>query len=403
MNQQALSGIRAIEIGERISGAYCCKLLSDFGAEVIKVERPAGDAARRKGPFPADVPHPEKSGLFLYLNTNKLGITLNLQSHTGRDIFKKLCGNIDIVVETLSPGWLNGVALGYNELKALNSNVIFTSISPFGQNGLYRDYKTSELVSFQMSGIGYTTPPQVKDTAKEYPLKLPEQQASFVAGRVAALSTLGAVYGRRRGGEGVHLDVSELESLVFLTGMNIITYTYEKKVDRRTGFGLAGLVILVPCKDGFVCMEPVRQPHWDSLVKLLGNPEWAVSGRFKDSAARKTNWDEARAMVTIWAKDKTKEQIVNAAQDAKIPVTPVNTPTDLLNSQQLLERGFFVDIGRPDTGEIKAPGAPFKLERTPMRLNRRAPQLGEHNEQIYCNRIQISKKELVELKQAGVI
>ena len=159
MDREALSGLKVLEYGEFICAPYCGKLLADLGAEVIKVEPPGlGDKARHWGPFPQDLPHPEKSGLFLYLNTNKLGVTLNLESAAGIKIFTELVKQVDVLVENNPPKEMEWLGLDYESLHQINPRLVVTSITPFGQTGPYHDYKGCDLISFHMSGEAYVNP-----------------------------------------------------------------------------------------------------------------------------------------------------------------------------------------------------------------------------------------------------
>ncbi len=198
MVQGALYDLKILEYAQFISGPYCAKLMADLGAEVIKVEAPGlGDRARRYGPFPQDIPHPEKSGLFIYLNSNKKGITLDLHTTTGMKIFKELVRWADILVENNPPQFMKRLRLNYETLKEVNPRLIMISITPFGLTGPYRDYKTTELITFHMSGLGYETPGSVDDPEKEPPLKAAGHQASFLGGTMGALLTLFALHPTR--------------------------------------------------------------------------------------------------------------------------------------------------------------------------------------------------------------
>lgn len=403
-NEQALSQLKVIEYSRDISGSYCAKLLADFGAEVIKIEKPLeGHATRRIGPFPKDIPHAERSGLHLYLNTNKMGITLNLETHTGAEIFRKLAISADIVIEDYPPGTLDKFGVGYSSLSALKPDLIMTSITPFGQTGPYHDYHATDLVTFQMGGIGYETPPSVKAPEQEPPIKFPEEQTEFVAGLTSATATLMAIYDRDLTGRGHQIDISHQDAIASLAGMSIAQYSHEKAILPRDASRLAGLVYLLPCQDGFICAEPISPDHWPRLMKFIGNPSWANDERFKDRDSRKQNADELKRLLSIWSKNKRKNEIVEEAQKRGIPITPVNTPIDLVKSEQLSARNFFVNIAHSESGETTLPGAPFKLSETPWMIRYPAPLLGEHNEELFLNRLGYSKYDLVKLYEAGVI
>ncbi len=155
---EALSGLRVLDYSQFISGAYCAKLMVNFGAEVIKVEPPEGDEARRHAPFFKDIPDKELSGLFVYLNTNKRGITLNVETERGKDIFRRLVQHADILIENNPPGWMKAYGLDYDSLKRENPGLIMTSITPFGQDGPYSGYKSYPMNTYHAGGEGYCFP-----------------------------------------------------------------------------------------------------------------------------------------------------------------------------------------------------------------------------------------------------
>jgi len=198
MQAGALSGLKVLEYSQFIAGPFCGKFLADFGAEVIKVEEPGvGDEARRRGPFPNDIPHQEKSGLFLFLNTNKLGITLDVKSATGVKIFKDLVQQADILVESNPPQVMKALGLDYATLSKINPRLIMTSITPFGQTGSYRDYKSCDLVCSHMSQIAICQPFESRTTRRE-PLKAGGYQTDFMAGLTGAVGTMSALLATRR-------------------------------------------------------------------------------------------------------------------------------------------------------------------------------------------------------------
>ena len=208
MPEQALSDVKVLDLTWHIAGPYCTKLLADYGAEVIKVEKPEeGDPTRRMAPFFKDDPHPEKSGLFLHLNTNKKGITLDLKSATGKKIIKELVSKVDILVESFSPRVMPSLGLDYQTLEQINPKLVMVSISNFGQSGPYRDFKASEIVEYAMGGEMYST-----GIADREPLKLGGNVTQYQAGTVAAVATVGALYAAEFQGTGQHVDVSIMET-----------------------------------------------------------------------------------------------------------------------------------------------------------------------------------------------
>ena len=251
MTGHALGHIRILDCSQFVAGPYCAKLLADLGAEVIKVEPPGGDVARRRGPFWHDVPSAETSGLFLYLNTGKLGVTLDLGKASGRDILRRLAGEAGILVEDFPPGTLEGWGLGYESLCQNNHSLIMTSITPFGQSGPYCDYKAYYLNSFHSGGEGYLTPGWAPEFIERPPLRVGNYVGEYVSGLSAAVATLSALYRQRATGVGQHIDISKQEALIALNPSELNMYPnyglVASRASRVLRFGG-----LLPCRDGYI-------------------------------------------------------------------------------------------------------------------------------------------------------
>jgi crotonobetainyl-CoA:carnitine CoA-transferase CaiB-like acyl-CoA transferase len=399
MTEKALSGVKVIDLTHYIAGPYCTKLLADYGAEVIKIERPGiGDGARRIGPFHGDDPHPEKSGLFLYLNTNKLGTTLNLKSETGIKIFKDLVEDADILVENFSPGVMGRFGLDYESLERINPRLVVTSISNFGQSGPYRDFKSSELVSDAMGGwMTIIGDPDRK------PLKPGGSQAQFVGGLFGAVGTMTAFHCREVMGIGQHLDISLMEAVLYIQ-MNITsTYSYYEQITKRAGnFVWPPPGSILPCRDGYIGAIAVTASQWETLCDWMGKPELKEDPDFLTAVDRTENLDLLNVHLLSWLIEHDQEELFREAQKRRIPFgIPANSEM-LLNSTHLKERGYFVEVDHPATGKVRYPGAQVKMGDLPYEL-KRAPLLGEHNEEVYCSRLGYSAEDLILLREQGVI
>ena len=406
MGTALLSGLKVLELGEFVSAPYCAKLLADLGAEVIKVEAPeGGDPARQRGPFPQGIPHHERSGLFLYMNTNKRGITLDVGTPTGRDIFIDLVQWADVVVENLGPRKLATLKLGFAELRAAKPTIILTSISPFGQSGPYRDYKASDLISFHMSGYASVVGGPVEDVNVEPPLKAAEHQADYVAAVNAAGATLAAVLARENTGCGQHVDVSKQESMVPFVFQRIAQITYQHKTPSRdlASNPADGVVAVLPTSDGHVAISPREDHLWARWMEVMGNPEWAGDERFQSRALRTANWQILEPLLIEWTSTRRKDDIFRAAQAARVPSFPVNTMEGIFDSPQLRHRGFFQDIDHPAAGTLSYPTLPYKFSTAEWTLRRPAPMHGEHNQEILGELLERSPAEVTRLRQSGVI
>lgn len=362
-----LSGIRVVELGEHISAPFCGKLLADFGAEVVKVEVPGrGDIARDCGPFPKDKPHPEKSGLFFLLNTNKKGITLNWKLEAGTEILRRLIQLSDVVVENFSPGTLENLGLGYAALKGLNRRLILTSISHFGQTGPYRGFKGADIVIQAMGGLMWLT-----GLPERSPLKLPGPQADYQAGLFAAIATLAAFLSAEETGRGQHIDISEMEVVASLLEGALLSYAYSKTIRQRRG-----IPPRVRCRDGQLILPPeLYQEDFKHLMSTLSPPD---------------------------LKEHVAEEVFRRAQEWRLPVAPVREAADSLADPQLRARGFWQELEHPLMGRVTLPTSPFRVSQDWTEFGR-APLLGEHNEEVYCGWLGYSKEELAELKAGGII
>jgi crotonobetainyl-CoA:carnitine CoA-transferase CaiB-like acyl-CoA transferase len=399
----ALDDLKVLEFSEFITGPYCGKLMADLGAKVIKIERPgSGDRARRWGPFPGDIAHPEKSGLFLFLNTNKLGITLDTESERGREIFRRLIAWTDILIENYPPKDMTRQGLDYRTLKKSNPSLIMTSITPFGQTGPYKDYKGTDLINSHMSGEAFGNPTEGVDDLEKYsPLRGPMHTADFMTGLTAAVCTMSAVLGRQKKQVGRHIDVSAQEALASVTRQELAFCLCEglypsRQVGRKRVGGF-----LYHCKDGYVCIW--MGPHWQKLVAMMGNPDWTEVELFKNPALRAEHQQDCNKLIELWTKEYTMAEIDRMGIEYDVPLAPVRTVRDVVNDEQLAYRNFFVEIDHPAAGRFKYPGAPYRLSATPWELKRAAPLLGEHNEAVYGGILGYSRREQEMMKKAGII
>ena len=399
----ALSDLRVLELGEFVSAPWCSKVFSGMGAEVIKVEPPGrGDKARRAGPFPGDVPHPEKSGLFMYLNTDKLGITLDVTRPTGRRLFLELVRQVDLVIDNHLPREMTAWGLDYPHLQKVNPQVILTSITPFGWEGPWKDYKGDDLVAFEPSGTGYESPRNaVTDPDNQRPIKGGEYQADMGGGWTAASASMVAVFHQRRFGEGQFVDVSVQEAMSNMVRPNVSYWTYANYAfnDRlKTGLRWA-----LPCKDGYISLMPTRDNNWTDLVHVMGDPEWAKSEVFATRESRQENADVVEAMLEEFLMSHTRDELFDMCQAYHIPCFPQNTVVEVLNSDHYKHREFWTQVEHPLAGTYTYPGAAYRFSATPAQTRRSAPLLGQDNVEVFCNRLGYSQQDLRDLHFAGVI
>jgi crotonobetainyl-CoA:carnitine CoA-transferase CaiB-like acyl-CoA transferase len=404
--EQLLSDVKVLDLTHYITGSYCTKLLADYGADVIKVEKPGeGDPARRMAPFYGNVPHLEKSGLFLYLNTNKRGITLNLKVRTGKKIFKELVKRVDILVENFSPRVMPELGLGYGTLENVNPKLVMTSISNFGQTGPYRDFKASELI---ISGMGHAM--NTQGEPEREPIKMAGNLLQYNAGVMAAVATMVALFGSRLHGIGQQVDMSIMETQlcsIDRRAFNLVGHAYNPtEVSLRSPYG-AGMGFPsgnYPCKDGyFSIVGPARLGFWPRVVDMLEMPELLEDPRFctAEAQGRQENAEAFMQIFLPWCMERTEEEILRLGQAKRVLVAPVKNARDLVDDPHMNARDYFVVIEHPATGKIKYPGAPFRVGNA-FQIRRPAPLLGQHNEEVY-GQLGYGKEDLVKLSETGVI
>jgi len=403
MVQKALSGVKILEYCRSIGGAYTSKLMADLGAEVIKIESPeSGDEARKLDPFPGDVPHPEKSGLFFYLNCNKMGITLNPQKVTGATIFKKLAEGADILIEDGMPGEMEDMDLGYETLKELNPGLIVASITPFGRSGPYRDYKAYQLNIAHVGGQAYLLPLPSPDLDRA-PVKPGGHACEYDSAMVASVAIMAALFWKGITGKGQFIELSKQEASMSMQRVESVTYPNDGFNMSRLGGAFPQPGGIMPCLDGYVVFVTAEEHQWSALMELLGNPEWSKSELCKDVFARSKHTQELNQLITDWTKQHTKEEIFRKGQALSVPVAPVQSAEDIVHSEQLNTRGFFAAIEHPEIGKIKFPTSPYRFSKTPWQIGRFSPRLGEHNEEIFCKRLGYTRNDLVKLSESGII
>lgn len=396
----ALSGLRILDLTD-LKGAMSAKLFGDMGADVIKVEPPEGDAARRIGPFLDGKPHPERSLLFWFYNTSKRGITLDLNQPAGQELLKQLAAKADVLVESAAPGTLARLGLGYDELKQINPNLVLTSITPFGQTGPYADYRSSDLVAEALGGMIWTN-----GFPDEPPLHAMGLQAYHSASFFAATGTLLALLTRDSLGEGQWVDVSIQEAVAGAVEHIAPFYHQGLGVETRRGsLHWSRYFRVAKCSDGYVMHCSLGD--WTSLVEWVkgdGKAQDLEDARWEDLVYRREHAEHLFDILDDWAKDYSVAELMEGAQLRRIPYAMVRPPEALVDDPQLNDRGFFSAIEHPELGRtVQYPGGPIHFTTTPWRIARRPPLLGEHNTEVYGNELGLGADRLSALKQAGVI
>ncbi|MBL7176316.1 MAG: CoA transferase [Desulfobacteraceae bacterium] len=383
MSKNTLDGIKVVEYATEVSGPYCGKLLADLGAEVIKIEPPGGDPSRSFGPFPKSGPHPEKSATFLYLNTSKKGVVLDLDTVEGLADFKKLLQWADLLIDNHPPRILEGLGLSWDTLHALNPGLVYTSITPYGRTGPRANIKGDELTLIHAGGLGNLLPTRSIDVDRA-PVKIGGYPVGYHGGIVAALASLAAVIGKMRTGLGQLIDISLQEVILAMVSPTVASTRYHKTTwcrvpDRPPPMGR------MKTKDGYVILNAFDNHHFKALRDLMGNPEWLEGDEWLSLAYRAHHLMDVALNLDEWMLNQKKDNIHHKAAKMGIPIGPIATAQEVMNNKQYAAREYFLEVEHPEAGKYRYPGWPYKMSSTPPRVSRPAPLLGQYNEEVFLN------------------
>jgi crotonobetainyl-CoA:carnitine CoA-transferase CaiB-like acyl-CoA transferase len=405
-----LSPYRVLDLTNE-KGYFCGKILADLGADVIKIEPPEGDPGRNIGPFYHDMPGKEKSLFFFAYNTNKRSITLNIEIRDGQEIFKKLAKTADFVIESFDPGYMDKVGLGYAVLKSLNTRVIMVSITPFGQEGPYKDWKASDIVAIAMGGLSHIT-----GSPDRPPARVSVDQAHVIAGAQGAMGAMIAHYCREATGKGQHVDTSTQESVVLSALTVPQAWDLQKFIWPREGAYLSRarkrVRHLWPCKDGYIAwrlfggglgVKTRALVEWmerEGQAGELAEVNWQQMDLLTVPSEKFYHWQE---LFGKFFKTHTKAELCREALARGIVLIPASTPKDLLSDPQLEARDYWEEVDYPELGTtITYPGALYKSSEITWKFCR-APLMGEHNSEIYEEEFGFTEETLSMLKQSGII
>ncbi len=401
----ALDGIRVIDFTSGVAGPNCTKLLADFGADVIKVERSTGDKTRTVPPFAGDQPHAERSLLFLHLNTNKRSVTVDPATSEGADLLRRLIVDAQVVVEDFKPGRTSELGLGYEHLIKDRPNLVYCSITPWGQDGPYveRELRASELVLQGMGG-----PVNATGHSEREPLKLAGNLAQMQAGTVAAFAITGMVYRTEKGGEGDHLDISIYETQMGSRDRRtpaLTAYSYTGATSKRTQAGFALASGVKPTQDGHINLMAMGTRRMDNFVSMIGREDLVGDERIyqQPTMLDQEFIEEIQTAYFGWLMAHGKRDAVAIAQEHGLLAGVVNTPEDLVSDPHYRERGVWESIEHPVAGAFEYPGRPVIMSDSPRPTARRAPLLGEHNAEVLGGLLDVTDEQLSTLRASGVI
>ncbi|TAK34429.1 MAG: CoA transferase [Chloroflexota bacterium] len=406
-----LGECRALDLTDA-KGFLCGAILAQLGVDVVKVEKPGGDDARRTGPFVGDLPHPERSLSWIAYNVNKRAVTLNLECSDGKELFRRLAATADFVIESFAPGYLGSLGLDYEWLKAINPVIIVVSITPFGQTGPYADYRGDELTVLAMSGFLLTT-----GDPDRPPVRIAADQAYLHASAYGAAGALLAHRARHAKGIGQHVDVSAQESLAIALGGVLPMWQLAGANYRRSGPFLPGpnpRRIIFQCRDGYIAYQIQGIPgRWKGLVDWMASePETRGAAdylreRLQNLDFVKLTLEEQTALEDIFADffaKKTRGEIWEQARRRRFIAYPVNDVGDSLRDEQLKAREYFASLPCPELGgEIPYPRYLYVGNGGGRGSPRPAARIGEHNHEVFCQELGLTDSELERLVAAGAI
>jgi len=409
-----LSPYRALDLTDE-RGILCGKILADLGADVIQIEPPSGSPARRIGPFYHDEPHLERSLYWWAYAANKRSITLNLDTADGRALLARLVPSAHFLIESFAPGHLASLGLGYEALAAINPALIVVSITPFGQDGPYASYQAPDLVGMGMAGFMYLT-----GDPDRPPVRVGVPHFYLHGAAAGATGAMMAHAQRVLTGQGQYVDVSCQEAVTRTLASAPQLFAIENTVIRRQGsYRQTGdttfMRITWPCKDGFVNFQLSGGAGAGRSVNNM--IQWMEEEGFGDPFLSGIDWttlgygmitkellERVVPPVERFLMSHTKAELFEGAVKRRILLFPVATAGDIMRNPQLEARGYFRQVAHPDLGTtITYPGPFVQASATPLQLRRLPPTLGQHNAEIYLDELDLTREELVRLREAGVI
>jgi crotonobetainyl-CoA:carnitine CoA-transferase CaiB-like acyl-CoA transferase len=394
--EHALAGIRVLELGQIIAGTYGSQVLSDLGAEVIKIEAPEGDLGR----IPSVAPYKGISTLFLTFNRNKKSIVINLKTAEGRQIFYDLVRLSDVVVDNFRAGVLERLEIDYPRLSLINPRIIQCSVTGFGSQGAYKDFPALDLVIQAISGyMAITGEPDRAPARVGIPL------ADLSGGIFSCKAILAALYQRERTGHGCRVETSMFDGMLNLLSYMATHYLTAGEVPKPQGsaheFSVPWQAFAV--QDGFIVIATRQENFWVRLCDVVEHPEWAHDERFASNAQRLVNRHILIPLLESVMVNNTRQHWLQKLYAAQVPAAPVNNLDGAFGEPPVAEREMIVEYMHPQVGRVRMPGNPIKFEGIDKTLSSPAPMLGEHTETLLTDLLQLTPERIAQLRQLGAI
>jgi CoA:oxalate CoA-transferase len=394
---KALEGVRVLDFTQYLSGPHCTAVLSELGAEIIKVEMPGTGEPERVAP--PKTPQRE-SYQFLSYNRGKKSVTLNLKDPKGIEIAKKLTAQADVLVENFAASVLERLGLGYEEASKINPGIIYASISGFGHTGPRRNDVCYDVVAQAMGGFMSVT-----GYPDGEPLKAGISLGDYMGGYNGAIAILAALYYRKISGEGQAIDISMQDGVWAMVFPDRANYFDTHIVPKRIGNKLSSSAPFgaYNAKDGSVVICTITDPQWQKVLQAMGREDLIGEQRYATRENRTKNMDEVDGLVQAWCKGKTVEDVFAILKKFGVPCSPLPTFDQVASDPQLLSREMLVEVDQPISGKVKLIGSVYKMSKTPGDRKKRVPDVGEHNEEIYGGLLGIDAQEMRKLKEESII
>ncbi|MDR1376130.1 MAG: CoA transferase [Synergistaceae bacterium] len=393
----ALEGLAVLDLTRVLAGPFCSMMLADMGANVIKIEEPSkGDDTRGMGPFKNG-----ESAYYMNLNRNKKGVTLNLKNPKGKKMFLSLAEKADVVLENYRPGVMEKLGLGYDSLKEVNPRIVYGAVSGFGHTGPYAQRPGYDIVAQAMSGLMSTT-----GWPGGSPTRTGTAIGDILGGLSLAVGILSALYRRSLTGLGQKVDISLVDSAVASLEIINMIYTVEGRLPGRIGNRYESTYPYDSFKaaDGELVVGAGNDKLWRSLCDIMGMPELKEDPRYSNVSGRVERHAEVKAVVDEWIASKTTDSVLKMLDDAGIPCAPIYDIRQVVEDPHISgAREMFVEVEHPVAGPVKLTGSHIKLSGTPSSLRTPSPSLGQHNEEVYGERLGLSAQEIADLKREGVL
>ncbi|MDR2089889.1 MAG: CoA transferase [Clostridiales Family XIII bacterium] len=375
-NKKILEGVKIVDLTRVYTGPFCSQILADLGASVVKVEDDGPNSNERS--WPPFAPGTEESTYFIGLNRGKRSIELNLKQPQAKEIFYKLVKEADIVMENFAPGVAAKLQVGYADCKNIKSDIIYLSVSAFGQYGPLSKLPGYDMLAQAMGGLMSIT------GFPDMPIRVGSSLGDAIAGLYGAIGVLGAVLYRNNTGEGQHIDVSLVDSIFTCLENNVPAYTIAGRPTKRQGSRHpdGGPYDAYKCKDGFVCVVASNEKLWGNMTKRMGKPELATDPRFDSNMTRMENIEEMTAIINDWMKDYTVDEVVAMLREARVAVAPILDVPQICGGENTKARHMLLEYDHATAGKVLVPGNPIKFGVCEAIAELPPPFKGQHTPEV---------------------